>query len=106
VVTRVESSLQERPIRAEERREDARKLGVAGGEVNEGRRRGRGDEQAGEEGRERIGEEGARAVASVARRKSATEVTTAATAFGVDVARTDAAREAASTSRGISRRWA
>jgi hypothetical protein len=52
--------------RAKERREDARKLDVTGGEVDEGRRRGRGDEQAGEEGRERIGEEGARAVASVA----------------------------------------
>jgi hypothetical protein len=52
--------------RAEERLEDARQLGVTGGEVDEGQRRGRGDEQAGEEGRERIGEEGARAVASVA----------------------------------------
>jgi hypothetical protein len=106
VVTRVESGLQERPI---EQRSDSRTPASSASPAARSMKVS--DEGEATNRRERRG--GSASVKKVRgrslawrRRKSATEGTNAATAFGVDVARTDAVREAASTSRGISRRWA
>jgi hypothetical protein len=106
VATRVESGLQEQPIG---QRSDTRMPASSASPAVRPMKVG--DESEVTNRRERRG--GSPSVKKVRgrspawrRRKSATEVTTAAMTFGVDVARTNAVREAVSTSHGISRRRA
>ncbi|KAG8077006.1 hypothetical protein GUJ93_ZPchr0006g41497 [Zizania palustris] len=57
---------EEWPRRGEQRREELGERRVPGGQIDEGRRRGGGDEHTEEERGQHVGEEGARVVADVA----------------------------------------